>query len=473
MSPEQAKGRGADKRSDIWAFGCVLYEMLTGTRVFDGEDITETIASVVRANPDWSALPADTPPSIRRLLRRCLEKDRRQRLPDIGVARLDITEALANVDASASPDATVASTRTRRRAEIFAWAVASVTTIAAVTFGTMMYLARAPIDTRLYRTSILTPSNLTGDPAGRLAISPDGRRLAFLARGASDRTMLWVRPLDGLSAQPLPGTEDATHPFWSPDSRFLGFTAAGKLKKIDASSGLVTTLCDSVSVGPGAWNRDDVILFVPAVMAAIHRVSAAGGTPSPVTLLDADAGETGHRYPFFLPDGRHFLFLAIGGTVPRVLYVGALDGPDLYAAARRQLERGLCTRLPAVPPRRDAPGAAFRRHSSHTGGRRLAGGRRRSDATGGSGDVLGGRDRRARLPDRWGWRPADSDGSIVMASWSERSVSSAVSYTSVEFSPDGTRAALTVNSATGEGADIWIFDVARGIPMQLTSDPAA
>ena len=113
--------------------------------------------------------------------------------------------------------------------------------------------------------------------------------------------MLWVRPVDGLSALPLPGTEDATHPFWSPDSRFLGFTAAGKLKKIDASSGLVMTLCDSASIGPGAWNRDDVILFAPAVRAAIHRVSAAGGTPSPVTLLDAEAGETVHRYPFFLP----------------------------------------------------------------------------------------------------------------------------------------------------------------------------
>src|SRR5262249_41958362 len=231
MAPEQAKGREADKRSDIWAFGCVLYEMLTGTRVFAGEDITETIASVVLSSPDWSALPADTPPSIRRLLRRCLEKDRRQRLPDIGVARLEITDALANVDSSASSDATVASTRTRRT-ELFAWALAGVTTIAAIAFGTMAFLQRAPIDTRISRTSIVPPANPSGDPAGRLAISPDGRRLAFVARGAGGRNMLWVRLLDGESAQPLPGTEDGAFPFWSPDSRFLGFTAGGKLKKI-------------------------------------------------------------------------------------------------------------------------------------------------------------------------------------------------------------------------------------------------
>jgi Tol biopolymer transport system component len=467
MSPEQAKGRPADKRGDIWAFGCVLYEMLTGARLLQGEDITETIAAVVRATPDWGKLPPGTPESIRRLLRRCLEKDRKERLPHIGAARLEVKDALASMDVEMPP---VMTTVVRsRRGERLAWVLAGITTMAALALGAKWYSSRA-LDARTYRSMIVPPAHLQGDPAGRLAISPDGRRLAFLAPDATGRVIVWVRPLDSLSAQPLAGTEDAAHPFWSPDSRFIAFTASGKLKRIDASGGPALTLCESGSIGYGTWNRDDVILFASTNSTGIHRVSAGGGPATPVTALDSNAGETGHRFPFFLPDGRHFLFVAYAGNIPRAIHVGSLDGSVrsllMEGGSNAAYSQGFLLfardgTLMAQPF--DANRLALTGDPSPVAERVLTQPARASTfsvaQTGELVYVAGESGRQLQWVDR--------DGKLVRTLGERRT-----GYSDVHVSTDGRRAAVSINPENGNASDIWIVDVQRGASMQLTSDPA-
>jgi hypothetical protein len=241
MSPEQAKGRPADKRSDIWAFGCVLYEMLAGTRAFEGEDVTETIAAVVRATPDWSKLPSGTPESIRRLLQRCLEKDRKERLPHIGAARLEVKEALANLDGEARP-VPGAPVRPRRRGERLAWATGLlIMTVVAAGFGLLAFRAESVAPET--RVEIATPP--TTDPV-TLSISPDGRRIVFAAT-SNGQPHLWLRSLDSTSARPLSGTDRGRVAFWSADSRSIGFFADGTFKRLDLDTGSVRDLLNAVT----------------------------------------------------------------------------------------------------------------------------------------------------------------------------------------------------------------------------------
>lgn len=332
MSPEQAKGRPADKRSDVWAFGCVLYEMLTGRRAFEGEDISDTLAAILRGEPDWSALPADVTPPIRALLRRCVERDRKTRIPDISVVRFLMDDAGA---ASAASTTQPAPPAPRGRGRL-AWAAAAVLLLTTIALGAWMYVGNAPVDVRMMRFSVSPPDGwrLTSNPAvtgigggsggspAPLTVSPDGRRVAFLANGTTGRSRLWVRALDTLTAQELPGTDGATMPFWSPDSESLAFYTDGKLKKIAVSGGPSVTLCDAASFRGGAWGRDGVIVFAPGTTSALQKVSSAGGVPTAATVLAK--GESGHVRPAFLPDGRHFIYRAFGGGI----YVGSLDSSD-------------------------------------------------------------------------------------------------------------------------------------------------
>ncbi len=328
MSPEQARGKPLDKRTDIWSFGCVLYEMLTGRQASAGETVSDTIAAILEREPEWKALPDTTPVTVRQLLHRCFEKDPRHRLRDIGDAQIELDDALAG-------RATAAPIARRARRERTAWiALALVTLAAALAVGSVLFLQRAPADTRAYRSSILPPAG-ESVPArvGRFAISPDGRRLAFVGENGG-ATGLWVQSLDGLVAQPLAGTEGAGSPFWSSDSRFIGFFVGGKIKRVDATGGPPVTLADAIP-NPGAtWNRGGTILFASFGPGnPIRRVSASGGAPSPVTTLNADNGETQHWLPFFLPDGRHFLYFAVGNkttgpTSPNGIYVTALDSNE-------------------------------------------------------------------------------------------------------------------------------------------------
>ena len=334
MSPEQAKGRAADKRSDVWSFGCVFYEMLTAKRAFAGDDVSDTLAFVITKEPDWSALPATTPVPIRKLLRRCLEKDRKRRIADIADARLEIDEALATPEAGSQAWTPALDVARRKISERIAWAAAAVAITIAALVASVAYFRGAPAEGPPVRFTIGPPEKELFDPsAAFLTVSPDGTKLAFIATGPSGSPQLWIRPLDSLAAQPLPGTDRAIQPFWSADSRFLAFYAGGNLKKIAVSGGPAQTLTAGFSgISAGAWSGEGVVLFTTlglGTLPTIQRVSAAGGAVTPVTTLDASRQENAHLFPHFLPDGKHFLYFARSTkTENNAIYVGSLDSEE-------------------------------------------------------------------------------------------------------------------------------------------------
>ena len=329
MAPEQAKGKPVDKRADIWAFGCVLYEMVTARRPFDGEDITDTIAAVVSKEPDWSRVPA----SLTRLLQQCLQKDPRRRLRDIGDAWSLID------DAPRAPGATVAS----RGPLTFVLAGATaIAIVAAAALGYVHFSEQSPAAPPITRLHIALPAGATPDL--NMQISPDGRRLAYLGRGADGVLRVYLRALDELDASPIAGTEGTGSGslFWSPDSRWLAFMNEQRLKKFDVVGGGSPQMIADVSganVIGGAWNRDGVIVFGSNPMSrpgsgGMYKVSAAGGTITPITGLDAERKEMGHRFPTFLPDGRRFLYLRASFTPERsAIFVGDLDStPERHSS---------------------------------------------------------------------------------------------------------------------------------------------
>jgi Tol biopolymer transport system component len=325
MSPEQARGKEADKRSDIWAFGCVLYELLSGKRPFEGSEVTDTLAGVLKSDPDWSALPARTPHGIRRVLRRCLEKDPQRRLHDIADARLDLEE-LATQDAGATLPAARSKDRLRDRV---AWALAAVSL--ALLSCLAAYVALKPTPAREVTRFLVhpPPDTVLGTAAGRqlargagnFAVSPDGTRLAFVSTGRTGRSQLWIRAFDSFDAVPLAGTEDASFPFWSPDARRIGFFAATQLKRIDAAGGLPRKICDlTEDLYHGAtWGSRGDVLFSAGSTPRLYRVSEEGGTPVPLSVGDA-------RWPRFLPDGRTFLYLSKDPREGWWVYASAVAG---------------------------------------------------------------------------------------------------------------------------------------------------
>ncbi|HEX6465493.1 MAG TPA: protein kinase, partial [Vicinamibacterales bacterium] len=311
MAPEQARGKTVDRRADIWAFGAVLYEMLTGKRPFEGDEISDVLASVLKSDPVWSAIPADAPASIRRLLHRCLEKDPRKRLSAIGDARFDLDER----DALDAPAVGPALSMRPRRAwsTSLAWALAG----ALVTAAILLWMRPSPsVNTRATRLSILPPAGASPlyPDATAVAISPDGTQIAFELGNNTSTTELWVRSLGSLDAHRLDATIAAQMPFWSPDSRRIGFFAGDKLETIDATGGRAQVLCDAPNGGRGAvWTPANDIIFAPEVDGPLYRISASGGTPTRLTTLDPSRKESGHRFPSLLPDGDHFLYAALPG----------------------------------------------------------------------------------------------------------------------------------------------------------------
>jgi len=479
MSPEQARGLPIDKRSDIWAFGCVLYEMVTGSRAFPGRTTSDAIAGVLEREPDWRLLPAATPPRIQWLLQRCLAKDAKRRLHDIADAGIEIDEALSGPSARAAPPALSASAvRTRERV---AWAVAALCLAGLV--GTLVVrrtgsVDRPSPDVRTYTTSIVLPEGVklwAGSPAGRFAISPDGRRLAVVALDSTGRATLFIRPLNSRIAQPLGGTDGASFPFWSPDSRFVAFLAHNKLKKVDVTGGEVTTLCDAAFGAPGSWNSDDVILFTPKGNSPLFRVSAASGTATEVTTLVEASGDAQHSYPFFLPDGRRFLYFVVGNkagrTVPRGVYAGSLDGkePDkliLEGAAHAKYANGHLIYLRAgalLAQPFDPDSLEFRGPPVNLVEQVQITGPSASEASGAftvsQNGVL-----------------AYQAGSRVLSqlTWFDRkgtklgTLGDPADYVDVAISPDGSRVATSVMNLAQGTRDLWTFEVARGLGERFT-----
>jgi len=331
MSPEQARGKKVDKRADIWAFGVVLWEMLTGRKLFEGETVTDVLAAILTREPDLDSLPAATPSRIQALIGRCLQRDPKMRQRDMGDARIAIGEVLAgdgeSVGAPAGPV----------RADRSLWLLGACILGIGLLLGWL-----APRWLGLYGgdegDSPLHAEFEIGAPPGTslisgMALSPNGQRLAFVARGEDGRTALWIRALAEREATMLPGTNDARYPFWSPDGRKIGFFAQNRLKVTELFGGqprIVAEAASNQDVRGGAWGADDVIVFAPSFVGPLRAVSADGGEVTAATRIDEDSGIGTQRFPSFLPDGKRFLFYASSGSgiEPGTLWLGELGSLD-------------------------------------------------------------------------------------------------------------------------------------------------
>ncbi len=327
MSPEQARGKPVDKRTDIWAFGAVLYEMLTGRRAFGDEDVSMTLSKILQREPDFGALPATLPGRISQALRVCLRKDPKQRVGDIRDVRLALEGAF---ETPASQTSTIAAApfQTKPYGWITAAVVFLLTTLA---LGVTLSVRRAPgTADRLTRFRLSPPAESTRPVRSAFTVSPDGQTIAFVAMRADRVRHIYIQRLDGAEARPLAGTEQGNFPFWSPDSRSLGFARAGGLYRADLGSDAPRRLCDlpGTAISGGAWSASGVIVFgTPG--GGLVRIPDTGGTPAPLTTLDTAAKEVTHAGPWFLPDGRHLLFLALAsGQTSGPISAISLDNPS-------------------------------------------------------------------------------------------------------------------------------------------------
>ncbi len=325
MSPEQIEGKELDGRSDIFSLGAVLYEMLTGQRAFPGKSQLSLASAILEKEPaPINTVKPMTPPALDHAIRTCLAKDQEARWQ---TAR-DLALELRWIAEPSSQAETPLGVRRGARAWL-GWSLAGFAAVIALIFG-IGYLRRAPAPQQAVRAFILPPEKTmftsVGLDGGPITVSPDGQRLAFAATDDSGNHLLWVRPLDSASAQPLPGTEGGAWPFWSPDSRYLGFFAGGKLKKIETSAGPAETLCDALGGRGGAWSPHGTIIFAPTTQSPLYLVSEAGGAAAPITKLNDSRHELSHRWPYFLPDGEHFIFFARGDQTG--IYSGTLRSQE-------------------------------------------------------------------------------------------------------------------------------------------------
>jgi len=473
MSPEQARGQAVDKRADIWAFGCVLYEMLTGRCVFDGATPSDAIAAVLTGDPDWTALPATVPPTVRRLLRRCLEKDPRQRLRDIADAHDDFRdgpEPAATIETAGHRRESLLKLRQRRAAAVITAAcllALAVLVLAARTWQTDTGL-------RAEQFVLLPPDGMVFgggalDRTPPLAISPDGEHLAFVATDRAGRRLLWVRPLRSLAAVPLTGTDGAREPFWSPDGSFVGFFADGKLKKVGVTGAALATLTDAPLGSGGTWNRDGTIVFAPSTQSGLLKVAEVGGTPTPVTTLTA--GEYGHVYPQFLPGGRHVLYLSRAVPSRKGIYVASIDSPGAtFVVAAREKAR-------YAPPNHllFLQDGRLMAQSFDTNAHRLAG------------DAVAVTDSVAFIATdgRASYDVSDTGVLVYRANgllaasqpaWVDRAgravatVGEPGDYQTAALSPDGSTLAVEKHDLRTSTGDLWLIDLARGSTSRLTFD---
>jgi Tol biopolymer transport system component len=478
MSPEQARGQAVDKRTDVWAFGCVLYEMLAGRRAFSGETISDIIAAILDREPDWAALPPALPPEVSRLVRRCLQKDPRRRIHDIADARVEIDEAL---DAASAPAAAQTRATWTRRPMLAAIVVALVVAGLAISFiawrAGSQTIDPSPATALTYLT---LPLPYGVGLQSRPTVSPDGSSIAFIGSDDSGRRV-FVRRLGSPEFRAIPGTESAASPFWSPDGEWLAFFARGKLKKVAVDGGAPVEICNASEARGGSWGRADDIVFTPHLIdSPVYRVSANGGVPEPVTRLDESRGDNSHRYPVFLPDGVHFLyFVRSSEDGRRGIYVGRADRPAETPGARliESEYEGLSMAfdsdavgvvLTVVPD-----GVRIQRFDANT--RTLVGHPVLIDVRAGVGtpyepamiDASPGTLAFAATPISRATRlmSAARDGSDV------RILSERESYNWPRLSPDGTRLVLQRVDGRRGTPDLWVKDLNRGTETRVTSRP--
>jgi len=475
MAPEQLEGGDADARADIFALGVVLYEMATGRRAFEGKTRASLIAAILSSEPaPISQVSPMTPPALDRVVRTCLAKDPEERWQSAGDVAKELRWIAEGSAAGVASPATVSSRRRNR--ERLSWALAALAVAAAVWLGSSRLRMAPPPADRALRTNVLLPEKVQLNVA---AISPDGSRIVFSGVDQTGKIQLWVRPLDAYAATPVAGTEGGIMPFWSPDGRFIGFFADKKLKRIEASGSPPIVLHDVDGVS-GAWAPSGDILF-SAASGPVLRLSSSGGMPVPVTKIDASAHETTHRYPFFLPDGRHFLYLALNAAgnsrdPANRIWVGSLDGspgkPVIQANYNAEFADGFLLFIrggdlggsllaqPFDPARLETSGEAV----TVTEQVSLYG-----DYLG-IGDYSVSRDGKLvfdafRLQTRLEWfdRTGKQTGSF----------GEPAPHFNARISPDGSRIAFDLYETGTQTTQVWVGDLARGVETRLTSAPSS
>jgi Tol biopolymer transport system component len=473
LAPEQLEFKEADERTDIFACGAVIYEMVTGRKAFDGETQASVMAAIMgQTPPSLRALSPDAPPALEHVVETCLAKDPDKRWQDAGDLARQLTWIAASADVATA--AAVPPGRTG------VWKLAAVLCLAAALTLLVTTLLRRDAPRPVYRTSIILPEGLRFPGAGpiggvgRFALSPDGRRMTFVSVDSSGNQMLWVRPMDSLAATALPGTDGAASPFWSPDSRVIGFVAQGQLKTVDLAGGAPVVIASPALNATAAWNADNVILYTPTAASPLHRVASSGGQSQAVTALDKGAGDVLHRNPFFLPDGRHFLYVAVAArseavTGPRAVFFGSLvqsEPPRLLiddgSIAKYSngylvfLRENMLLAQPFDPASGKLSGAP----------KPVA---EPVEFNGPSSAVFSVSDNGVLA-----YQPAVEQGSELVwldrAGRQIRTMGDAAQYGDLELSPDGRRAAVSVLDSGVNTRDIWIYDVNRGVRTRFTFD---
>jgi Tol biopolymer transport system component len=471
MSPEQVEGKEVDARSDLFAFGAVLYEMMTGRRAFQGKSQLSVASAILEKEPEPISIAQPlTPPSLDRTIRKCLAKDPEDRWQTARDLQLELKWIGESGSQAGAPAVVVAGRKQRERG---AWIAAAAFAVLAIAFA-VGFVMRAPQPPRVLRATIHPPEKTDFQAA---VVSPDGTRLAFTARGSDGTLKLWVHSLDALTAQPLSGTEGAGLPFWSPDSRSIGFfTSDGKLKKIEASGGPPITLCDTPALARGGtWNREGVILFGTVGRNGIQRVSSAGGAATPVTKLDDARKDANHRWPVFLPDGQHFLYnvrtadrTAAGGED---LYVGSLDGKVnkkllpasfsvQYASGHILFVRESTLMAQPIDTKRlEFTGDAFPIAEQVL----TNGGNGYAAISASENDVLAYRTGTALIGSKLVWYDRQGKELGVLG---DQAI-----YFNLKISSNGQKVAVDISDPKVGPPDVWVYDVARGLRTRLTFDP--
>jgi serine/threonine protein kinase/Tol biopolymer transport system component len=476
MAPEVLQGAEADARSDIFSFGCVLYEMVTGRRAFEGKSQFSVLGAILDHEPERvSAVRPGSPPRLDETVGRCLAKDPEQRYGCMHDVRIQLDILSADGSPAAVPSAGPVKGPAGSR---LPWLVAAAAVLLALGIG-FAYIIQKPNSAVVVRSSILPPAGtsfVTMLPAsGPPVLSPDGTRMAFTARDEKSRVQLYVRPLTSLTARALAGTDDAIYPFWSPDGREIAFFAAGKLKKINADGGPPQDICDSISGRGGAWSKDGVIVFTPGSNQSLFSVSAAGGTPQPASKLDASKAENSHRWPSFLPDGKHFLYWSRSPRGPEstLLYIGELGSLEakqlmksetmaVYASGHLLFMRDRTLMAQPFDPRKmelSGEPVPIAEHIAINGASVRA-----MFAPSDMGEMVY---QTGEASSGWNLVWWDRDGKPV------GSMAQPNRYIGPALSPDGTRLAVTIFAGNQGTADIWIFDLIRGTSTRLTFSSAS